>query len=179
MRFQGLDTKKLYIYNKNKVSLNERNECMKKAQKIILIVCLILILLGIGIAIWCSAPKTLPMVDDKQGEKVDNTNDIITISGDEVQLNLTKKVGDIEISDIKINLIEKNNCKVETKVKNTGDKFLEATNVELKAIDENGVDEIFGGLITALAPQEESIFVTYVLSDIRDIKDIEITAIEE
>ena len=55
---------------------------------------------------------------------------------------------------------------------------MESTNIEIKAIDDEGVDEIFGGLVTALAPQEESMFVTYVLSDIRDAHDVEITAIE-
>lgn len=155
----------------------ERNEHMKKSQKIILAVCLAVSVIAI-VAIVCILARRLEPIEDNIGGNVNNSGDLVTSSGDEMYLNVTKKVGDIEISDIKITLIEKNNCRIEAKVKNTGDKFLESTNIEIKAIDDEGVDEIFGGLVTALAPQEESMFVTYVLSDIRDAHDVEIIAIE-
>ena len=112
----------------------ERNEHMKKSQKIILAVCLAVSVIAI-VAIVCILARRPEPIEDNIGGNVNNSGDLVTSSGDEMYLNVTKKVGDIEISDIKITLIEKNNCRIEAKVKNTGDKFLESTNIEIKAID--------------------------------------------
>ena len=96
-----------------------------------------------------------------------------------VNLEGTKKLGDIEISDIVITLEERNKCKLTTKVKNTSDKDLEPTNVEIKVINEKGeTEEIFGGIITELIWYEENTFTTYVLADITDAKDLEFSIIE-
>ena len=107
---------------------------MKKSQKIILAVCLAVSVIAI-VAIVCILARRPEPIEDNIGGNVNNSGDLVTSSGDEMYLNVTKKVGDIEISDIKITLIEKNNCRIEAKVKNTGDKFLESTNIEIKAID--------------------------------------------
>lgn len=96
-----------------------------------------------------------------------------------VKLEGTKKMGDIEISDIEITLEERNKCKLTTKVKNTSDKDLAPTNVEIKVINEKGeTEEIFGGIITELIWYEENTFTTYVLADITDAKDLEFSIIE-
>ena len=107
---------------------------MKKSQKIILAVCLAVSVIAI-VAIVCILARRPEPIEDNIGGNVNNSGDLVTSSGDEMYLNVTKKVGDIEISDIKITLIEKNNCRIEAKVKNTGDKFLESTNIEIKASD--------------------------------------------
>lgn len=85
-----------------------------------------------------------------------------------------KKLGDIEITNITIKLVEKNRCEITANVKNTSDNFIKSTNAEIRVLNENGeVMEIFGGMITSLAPQEPSTFTTYVLKDITNAYDIE------
>ena len=87
---------------------------------------------------------------------------------------MVKKLGDIEIKDIKIKLVEESKCELIATVKNTSESYLDATNLRIKIIDNKGeVDEIFGGGITALLGNEENELKAIVLSDITDAKDIE------
>ena len=96
-----------------------------------------------------------------------------------VKMEGTKQLGDIELSNIVITLEERNKCKLTANVKNTSDKDLAPTNVEIKVINEKGeTEEIFGGIITELIWYEENTFTTYVLADITDAKDLEFGIIE-
>lgn len=96
-----------------------------------------------------------------------------------VKMEGTKQLGDIELSNIVITLEERNKCKLTANVKNTSDKDLAPTNVEIKVINEKGeTEEIFGGIITELIWYEENTFTTYVLADITDAKDLEFSIIE-
>ncbi len=97
-----------------------------------------------------------------------------------VQIKGVKRVGDIEISNIEITLVEKNKCMVTADVKNVTSEYIEPTNVRLKITDESGeAKEIFGGIITELAGYEASTFTTYILKDITYAQDIEISIISE
>lgn len=111
----------------------------------------------------------------------DDSNTNVNDSGNEVKGNKIKKidgikmVGDIEVSNIQIELIEEGRCRVTADVKNTSDNDLPPTNVSLKVINQSGDKEkVFGGIITELIWHEENQFVTYVWSDITDAYDIEI-----
>lgn len=96
-----------------------------------------------------------------------------------VKMDGTKQLGDIELSNIVITLEERNKCKLTADVKNTSDKDLEPTNVEIRVINDKGeTEEIFGGIITELIWYEENTFTTYVLADITDAKDLEFSIIE-
>ena len=133
---------------------------------VILVVC--------AIAIY--SIKTNPKTNSKTNEPQEKQ--IVTVSGDSVYYSQGKKVGNIELKNIRITLIEKNHCKVEADVYNSSDEFLPSTNVEIKSITSSGENEIFGGIITALAPHENNAFATYVLSDIRNAEDLIITEIK-
>ncbi len=143
--------------------LNESVKTISLAvSAIILVVC--------AIAVY--SIKTNPKANEHQDKQ------IVTVSGDSVYYSQGKKVGNIELKNIRITLIEKNHCKVEADVYNSSDEFLPSTNVEIKSITSSGENEIFGGIITALAPNESEEFVTYVLSDIRNAEDLIITEIK-
>lgn len=109
----------------------------------------------------------------------DNLENRIVDEDGTVTLNVTKKLGAIEFSNIKIKLVERNKCELKADVKNTSDEFLEPVNVQIKAINQsNGKTEIFGGIINELMPNEETTFTATVLSDITDVTNIEFDKIE-
>lgn len=108
------------------------------------------------------------IVQNNENLSGDNTSDEVY-----KELDGIKRIGDIEISNMRIELVGKNRCKVTAKVKNTSDKDLEPTNVEISVVNEKGeIEEVFGGIITSLIWYEENEFVTYVLADITDAYDI-------
>ena len=111
---------------------------------------------------------------NNEGEKADNENEEIK-ENKITKIDGIKKVGDIEVSNIQIELIEEGRCRVTADVKNTSDNDLPPTNVSLKVINQSGdAEKVFGGIITELIWHEENQFVTYVWSDITDAYDIEI-----
>ena len=90
-----------------------------------------------------------------------------------------KQVGKLEISDIKIELIEEEKSRLTATVKNTSKDFLEPTNLSVKVINEKGeTEKVFGGIVTELIWDEVNTFTTYVLADITDAYDIEFEIIE-
>lgn len=111
---------------------------------------------------------------NNEGEKSGNENEEIK-ENKITKIDGIKKVGDIEVSNIQIELIEEGRCRVTADVKNTSDNDLPPTNVSLKVINQSGdAEKVFGGIITELIWHEENQFVTYVWSDITDAYDIEI-----
>ena len=112
-------------------------------------------------------------------QNIENNNQSAQIMPKTVRIEGKKQIGDIEITNIEIILEESNKCKVTADVKNTSDKDLAPTNVEIKVISEQGeTEEIFGGIITELIWYETNTFTTYVLADITDAKDLEFRIIE-
>ena len=111
---------------------------------------------------------------NNEGEKSGNENEEIK-ENKITKIDGIKKVGDIEVTNIQIELIEEGRCRVTADVKNTSDNDLPPTNVSLKVINQSGdAEKVFGGIITELIWYEENQFVTYVWSDITDAYDIEI-----
>ncbi len=143
---------------------------LNESVKTISLVVAAVILVVCAIAVY--SIKTSSQINKPQEKQ------IVTVSGDTVYYSQGKKVGNIELKNIRITLIEKNRCKVEADVYNSSDEFLPSTNVEIKSITSSGENEIFGGIITALAPHENNAFETYVLSDIRNAEDLIITEIK-
>lgn len=114
--------------------------------------------------------------DTNQVQNEENNGDEKIIK----KIDGVKKLGDIEISDIQIELIEKGRCRVTGKVKNTSDKDLPSTSVSIRVLNESGdTGKVFGAIIPELIWFEESQFVTYVWSDITDAHDIEISEVKE
>lgn len=143
---------------------------------ILLIVLMLLIVLCIGFMI---KPK------EKNNEIIDLPNDIESSKLDEkekkneIGLESVKMIGDIEVSNMKIVLVEDDKCEFLSDVKNTSDKFQEATSLRIKIIDNSGkVDEIFAGTITELTAFETNKFKAIVLADITDVVDVEFEIIK-
>lgn len=91
----------------------------------------------------------------------------------------TKRVGELEFSDIRIKLLKSEKCEFLASVENLSQEYLNTQSVEISVIDESGeVDEVFAGLLTELAPYEKNSFKTQVLSDITDALDVEIKVTE-
>ena len=91
----------------------------------------------------------------------------------------TKKLGDVEITNIKIEKLDSRKCELTADIKNTSDNFIESQSVRVKTLNDAGeVTETFGGLMTMLAPKEPNTFVTRVLVDITDASDVEFEVIE-
>lgn len=85
-----------------------------------------------------------------------------------------KKLGNIEISDIRIKLLERDKCEITADLKNTTEEFIESKNVIIKAINESGDAYVtFSGLMTSLIAFEPSTFTARVLADITDASDLE------
>lgn len=113
-------------------------------------------------------------LDIESGEHVETENE--KASGDEyIYLQGTKKVGNVEFSNIRIKKITGNKCEFLTDVENLTEEYLKPQDVTIKVIDSSKeVDEIFAGILTELAPYEPNRFKTQVLSDITDAVDVEI-----
>ena len=175
----------------------------KKLVKLIavLVAILVVVLLAISLAFNSDAlfggnkgsgDKNINIDSDVNKEVVDKDANVINdnvnnennkkenSSGDTyIELPGTKKIGDIEISNIRIELIEKDRCRFTASVKNMTDKFLTPTNVSIKVINEKGETEnVFGGIITELIREEENTFTTYILADITDAYDVEFEIID-
>lgn len=103
----------------------------------------------------------------QQNESIEPKDKIREIEG-------VKQIGNIEISDIKIELVSKDKSKLTASVKNVSKEFLNATNVKIKVINDKEEEISFGGIITELAGYETDTFTTYVMKDILDAKDLEI-----
>ncbi len=149
---------------------------MNKKKKIILRICLILVIVLLGVVIFKFVKKGNDLPQD------DVTNNVT--SGDnfkleEKSIEEIKKVGDIEISNIKITLVQEEESKITANVKNTSENDIEATNVEIKIIRNGKNPDIIGGIIPALSANEESTFSVPVLANIVDADDVEIVKISE
>ena len=91
----------------------------------------------------------------------------------------TKKLGDVEITNIKIEKLDSRKCELTADIRNTSDNYIESQSVRVKTLNDAGeVTETFGGLMTMLAPKEPNTFVTRVLVDITDASDVEFEVIE-
>jgi len=149
---------------KNTEQSTKQSTNKKKVQ--IRIICIVILVLLITSMFYIFSLK------DESKEQLNNT-EISEIRN--VNIAGTKMVGDIEFSNIRINLISRNKCEFLADIRNTADKFLEQTKVRIKAINSKGeVDEVFGGIVTELANYEPNEFKITVLSNLMDIKDVEI-----
>ena len=154
---------------------------MKKTKPIIFLLILIL-LIGAIYYIVCEKgifENEKPIDENKNNEEI-NINETQT----EEEKNYTeikgvKEINGIELSNIKITLIEEDKCEFTANVKNKTEEYKKATNLRIKTKDEKGeTKEIFGGWITDLIPKEENTFKTYILKNILDAKDVEFEEIE-
>lgn len=150
--------------------------------KVIIISVIVVLLIG-GIFLAFSKPNSNNNIDD--ANVLQNNNGIINNNQEENQNNTVsiegvKTVGNLEISNIKITKVEDKKCELTGDVKNKVEEYVSATNLRIKVLDENGVvDEIFGGGITDLLPNEENSFKAIVLTDITDAADIEFEIIDK
>lgn len=152
----------------------------KKIKIILIIVLILMLLVGVYFVITKNAKNNISASNDENNLNAEIQNSEVTNKPSKVDIKGVKKVGDIEISNIRIELVEKGKCELLADVRNTSDEFQEATNLRIKVIDENGkVDEVFGGVITELAAKEPNKFKAIALADITDAVDIEFEVIEE
>lgn len=108
-------------------------ENLKKGKILLLIV--ILLSISIILVVYIKDKNQSKQLNLESGENINNLKNqqekIIKIEG-------TKMLGNIEISNIQIKLVQLNQCEVTANVRNTSEGFLETTNVELIVINENG-----------------------------------------
>lgn len=152
---------------------------MKQGKKVIVFILLILVILT---ACWIGYNRNL-IFNNKTNDNQEKTDNFVEnsemIADDTINIQENKFVGNIGFSNIKIKLIDDKKCEVTANIKNISDEYLEPTNIEIRVLNENGeVEEIFGGIVTTLIPEEESVFTTYVLADITDAHDLEFCAVE-
>ena len=161
---------------------------MKK--KIILVIIVVLVCLTLGLCIFAFKNSKNPNVEINDNPNINtniNNNQIQNQVEDNkinqvtfVEFSGDKILGNIKFSNIKVGLINKNECEFIAYVENLSDKNIEATNLEIKSFDESGnVKEVFGGIVTSLMPNEKSSFKTLVLADITEASDFELSIIEE
>ena len=113
-------------------------------------------------------------INDTQTDDT-QTNDNKT----EFKLDFVKQVENLEISNIVLN--KKSGSKVEltANVIIISMEFSESKIIEITAIDKNGETiSIFSGLVSKLAAQEETKFVTQVLKDITMAEDLKFTLVK-
>lgn len=112
-----------------------------------------------------------------------NYNNYVEQNNNEIQstkIQGIRTLGNIEFSNVTINLLERNKSEFIADVKNISDEFLNSTNVRIKIINRNGtVKEVFGGIVENLAGHEERKFKVIVLSNILDAMDIQLEMIDE
>lgn len=152
---------------------------MKSKKKLgIIIVFAIVVAAVVGVIIYSVGKSGSNDVDFSGDNGQANVQDDVEVT--HVSIEGVKKVGDIEFSDINIDLIARNKCEFTAMVTNTTDKYIESTRVRIKVIDKSGkVDEIFGGVISDLAGYEPNEFKTIALANIMDVVDVQIEAIVE
>ena len=157
---------------------------MKNQKKKIVVIGAVVILCAVVIGVMAFS-KTGSNNQKPNNNQSVNTNNITLDTGNiEVEQTVfeipgTKKLGDIEITNIKIEKLDSRKCELTADIKNTSENFIESQNIRVKTIDENGeVAEVFGGLMTTLAPKEPNQFITRVLTDITDASDVEFEVIE-
>ena len=161
-----------------------KKESKKQIKKKIIILIMFLIMLLICLVTFNKNLEDVYQNDGDQNSGKDNSKEVNNIyeniSGEVYkELNVKKRVGDIEISNVRIELLEKDKCRFTASVKNVSDKFLTPTNLSVKVINQNGETEaLFGGIVTELIREEENIFVTYVYADITDAYDVEFEIID-
>ena len=153
---------------------------MKKTKPIIFLLILILLLGTIYYANEKGIFENGKPIDENKNNDEININETQTEEEKNyLEIPGTKEINGIELSNIKITLIEEDKCEFTANVKNKTEEYKKATNLRIKTKDENGeTKEIFGGWITDLIPREENIFKTYILKNILDAKDVEFEEIE-
>ena len=86
----------------------------------------------------------------------------------------------IEFSNYRVNPIGINKCEFITDVKNLTENYSKARNIRVKIINASGdVQDIFGGILTELAPYEPNIFKTQLLSKIDEDASIVIEIVNK
>lgn len=134
---------------------------------------IVLVLVVIGIVVLGVRKQETP-------QNINSNINSNNANSNNIKIEGTKKVGDIEFSNIRINLVGRNECEFLADVKNTSENFLDSTNVRIIIIEEDGeIDEVFGGIVTELAGYEPNTFKMRVLSDITDAVDVEIKEINK
>ena len=179
----------------------ERNEHMKKSQKIILAVCLAVSVIAI-VAIACILAKKPMPIEDGKGGNVNNSGENISenqtngnnydgvksgINGriendgyDESEITYksydgTKNVEKFVLTNITVGKINGSRCLLLADTKNNSMEFQKSIKVRISVIDENDeVKETFSGIINELAGLEKGKFKAQVLSDITYAKDFKI-----
>ncbi len=149
---------------------------MNQKKKIILRICLILVIVLLGVIIFKIIKKGNDLPQD---DVISNVTSGDNFEIKEKSVEEIKKVGDIEISNIKITLIQEEESKITANVKNTSGNYLEPTNVEIRIIRDGREPDIIGGIIPALSANEESTFSVPVLANIADADDIEIIEVSQ
>ena len=159
---------------------------MKNQKKKIVIIGGVIILCAVIISVMAFS-KNNTNNENNNNNQIVNTNTNITHNtgnnNEEEQTIFeipgTKKLGDVEITNIKIEKLDSRKCELTADIKNTSDNFIESQSVRVKTLNDAGeVTETFGGLMTMLAPKEPNTFVTRVLVDITDASDVEFEVIE-
>lgn len=153
---------------------------MNQKKLILIFAFVILLILTVSIAF----NKFNFVINNESGDQIslsgDNDKTNNRISGDGyLYLSTSKRVEDVEFSNIKIKPLGRNKCEFSADVKNLSENYLDSKNIRVKVIDDSGeVDEVFAGILIGLAPYEPNIFKTHVLSDITDVVDIQIEMVE-
>lgn len=174
---------------------------MKKAQKIVLVVCLVVGIIAVVAIVCILAKKPMP-IENGKGGNVNNSGENISenktngndydgvksgINGriendgyDESEITYksydgTKNVEKFVLTNITVGKINGSRCLLLADTKNDSMEFQKSIKVRISVIDENNeVKETFSGIINELAGLETGKFKAQVLSDITYAKDFKI-----
>ena len=126
-----------------------------------------------------------------------NSGDNIIFSGDNFSNNMSAgdinssgenykyisgniTIDGIKFSNYRVNPIGINKCEFIADVKNLTANYSKARNIRVKIINSSGdVQDIFGGILTELAPYEPNIFKTQLLSKIDEDASIVIEIVNK
>ena len=87
--------------------------------------------------------------------------------------NVIKNVNGLEFSNIKIQMISENNCKLEADVLNTNAEIMEAKIIKITVTDDENLKEVFGAQIPSILPNEKITLSTTIRKDITAATNIE------
>lgn len=122
-------------------------------------------------------------VSSGDGDAFSSGDETLKTSGDEIEYtnySLTKQVGNVEFSNIRVGKVKIKKCLFEADLENLSDKLQLGQIVNISTIDEDGeVRETFSGFLVDLPGNGKGTFKTQVLSDITYAKDFKIEVVNQ
>lgn len=146
---------------------------MKKYKLIFLTLFVILIL--VCLTLVCPKGVDTELESDNDGfvEYSGEESKVYLDSDGYIHISGTKRIDDVEITNIKLKTLKARKCEITANVKNTSNNYTDVINAELVITMKDGTVTRCGGLISALNGYEEKEFLTQILADLTDVANIE------